>query len=183
MRPATKSSINIRCDVSQAYIKSSLEPIPRKERRLVQFPSDISPKCESGRNKKYRLTKSLYGMHSAGKMWEKALAAHLAKTGLVRNPRDPCLWRLPDGTMHIAVYVDDICARGDRTQVEWLVKMLTSEHGDVKPQPLDFAPGVHVEEDKHGMLGIHSRSCMEGMLEKEKMSEIKTRPSPCQAQQ
>ena len=168
---------SLRMDVSQAYLKAELEPIPANNRRVIGLPADVTPRWPNGEPVRFKLTHSLYGMHSAGKMWEEKMAAYLKYLGFTRNAHEPNLWK--KGDLHVVVYVDDLAVRGPQAQIDWFAKEMAREFGNVKPKPLDFLLGVHIVHDIHtGSLGMHSASYIDGMVATEGMDNLKGRELP-----
>ena len=168
---------SLRMDVSQAYLKADLEPTPANNRRVVGLPADVTPRWPNGEPVRFKLTHSLHGMHSAGKMWEEKMAAHLRYLGFTRNTHEPNLWK--KGDLHVVVYVDDLAVRGPQANIDWFAKEMAREFGNVKPKPLDFLLGIHIVHDTNtGSLGVHSASYIDGMVATEGMENLKGRELP-----
>lgn len=56
----------------------------------------------------WRLKKALYGMKQAGKEWHDEVNAFFAAYGLVATRESACVYTLPDNSLIVALYVDDI---------------------------------------------------------------------------
>ena len=167
----------MRMDVSQAYLRADLEPIPRNIRRVVGLPADVTPRWPDGEPIRFKLTHSIYGMHSAGWMWAEKLSTYLTHLGFTRNKHEPNLWR--KGDLHVIVYVDDLGVRGPEDKMDWFQKCMEREFGNVKPNPLDFLLGMQiVSNPETGSLGVHSASYIDGMVAVEGLEGLKDRQVP-----
>ena len=167
----------MRMDVSQAYLRADLEPIPRNKRRVVGLPADVTPRWPDGEPIRFKLTHSIYGMHSAGWMWAEKLSTYLTHLGFTRNKHEPNLWR--KGDLHVIVYVDDLGVRGPQDKMNWFQRCMEREFGNVKPNPLDFLLGMQiVSNPETGSLGVHSASYIDGMVAVEGLEGLKDRQVP-----
>ena len=168
-----------RADIAQAFLRAELEPLPANERRYVQFPRDISPKDEMGRPRVYQAHKGIYGMHSAGRMWQEMLFKSLKLFGLEQNPYDKALFTSEN--LRVLVWTDDLVVRATRERSEWLRKTLEKEYGDVRWKNLDYVLGLDVVRSPEGWLGIHSGSYVKDMIQREGLTKAKPKTTPIPA--
>lgn len=59
-------------------------------------------------NQVCRLNKAMYGLKQAGRQWNLKLESALMSYGLIKSQMDPCVYYNHDGTLFLAIYVDDI---------------------------------------------------------------------------
>ena len=84
-----------------------------------------------------KLKKSLYGLHQAARDWSKHLDCILTKNNLVRCISEPCVYYLPNFEMIVSVYVDDIVAWGNKSQINIFKENLAK---DVDTKDLGSVP-------------------------------------------
>ena len=171
-----KDEVCAKADISQAFLRAELEPIPANERRFVQFPPDISPRNKQGNIQTYRAKTGIYGMHSAGRQWQEMLFAWLKRIGMIQNETDPALFQTYN--LRIVVWTDDIIIRGAPSSVTWIKEQLQREFGDVRWKALDYVLGMDIERDMNGWLGIHSKSYIDKMIDKEDLGQAKPKAVP-----
>ena len=169
-------------DISMAYIRAGLEEIPANEKRLVAFPGDISKRDASGQRQIYRLTRSLYGLHSSAASWEKMLWAWLKDIGLEQCPMDPALWfrRNERGviTLYVIVWTDDLGWRGTEADCALFRAAAEEKWGDVRAEPLSHLLGLKIHTNERGYHGVSSRSYVEKLVAKEGLTGAKTCATP-----
>lgn len=165
-----------KADISQAFLRAELEPIPANERRFVMFPEDISPKDKTGKPQIYKMHRGIYGMHSAGRMWQEMLVKWLKDSGLTQNYVDPT-WFTSEG-ITLIIWTDDLLIRGIESATNQFKKKLISDFGDVRWKPLTYALGMDVSRDNDGWLGISSQSYCNKVIEKHNMQNIRPRITP-----
>ena len=123
------------------------------------------------------LRDSLYGTHDAAQNWEEELASTLSGLGLTRGSACPCVWRgrIKGEDIVATVHGDDITIGGQRSAVEFLIKMISRKY-EIKKQVLGGDPdfeksgrklnrviewdrdGIAIEEDQW-----HVREIMKGL--------------------
>ena len=169
-------------DISMAYIRAGLEPIPANDKRLVAFPGDISKRDASGQRQIYRLTRSLYGLHSSAASWEKMLWEWLTSISLEQCPIDPALWFRRDArgtiTMYVIVWTDDLGWRGTKADCAWFRAAAEERWGDVRAEPLSHLLGLKIHTNERGYHGVSSQSYVEKLVAKEGLTGAKTCATP-----
>jgi hypothetical protein len=99
MALAVKNKMKIhQMDVVTAYLQSDLS-----ELIYMEQPEGYN----DGSSKVCRLKKSIYGLKQAGKNWNEKLDAELKTFGLLKSKLDPCVYFEKDGSIFMAIYVDD----------------------------------------------------------------------------
>ena len=99
-------------DIETAYLYGELEEVI-----YMKLP-DGHDTVMGGRTEKndcMKLVKTIYGLFQAARQFFKKLAATLTKIGFTKSIADQCLFfqRSSDGTVVIAVYIDDTLCIGD----------------------------------------------------------------------
>ena len=182
LAPVSKCAESHQGDTSMAYIRAGLEPIPANEKRLVAFPGDISKRDASGQRQIYRLTRSLYGLHSSAASWEKMLWEWLTSIGLEQCPIDPALWfrRDEQGTiaLYVIVWTDDLGWRGTRADCAWFRAAAEDKWGDVRAEPLSHLLGLKIHTNERGHHGVSSQSYVEKLVAKEGLTGAKSCATP-----
>ena len=169
-------------DISMAYIRAGLEPIPANEKRLVAFPGDISKRDASGQRQTHRLTRSLHGLHSSAASWEQMLWGWLKSIGLEQCPIDPALWYRRDArgtiTMYVIVWTDDLGWRGTKADCAWFRAAAEKQWGDIRTEPLSHLLGLKIHTNERGYHGISSQSYVEKLVETEGLTDAKSCATP-----
>ncbi|KAE8999688.1 hypothetical protein PR002_g18388 [Phytophthora rubi] len=112
------------CDVPSAYVKARLDTVIYM-RQLPGFEI-------GGRGMVWRLKKALYSLKQAGKEWYDEIDAFFTAQGLVATREDKCVYKLPDSSIIVLLYVDDILiGYSDEGEMTKLVDALKDKY-DVK---------------------------------------------------
>lgn len=107
-------------DVTSAYLHS-----PIKEEVFMEQPKGF----EEGLREEYvwQLQKSIYGLHQAGRDWNRFLDMHLRSYGLNQSGNDPCIYFDNKGGLVIGVYVDDLPVWGEKSKIDKLQNYLETK--------------------------------------------------------
>ena len=75
------------------------------------------------------LDKSIYGLVQASRQWHKKMVKILEECGFKKSEVDPCLFlqKFDNGTVYIAIYVDDNLVIGPKKGVKKTIYMLNSK--------------------------------------------------------
>jgi hypothetical protein len=174
-----KDEVAVKADISQAFLRAELEPIPANERRFVVFPADISPKGHDGKRKIYRAHRGIYGMHSAGRMWQELLFKWLIDHDFKQNECDKTLFTKQG--LRVLVWTDDLVIRGTKMMTREFRRILEETFGDVRWKPLEYVLGMDVSKSPDGWLGIHSNSYVNKIVKREGLEKAKPKASPLPA--
>ena len=66
----------------------------------------------------------IYGENSAPIMWGNTIAPWLEDQGFITGENERSVYYHPDRDLLILLYVDDVMARGESEQIEWIFKRL-----------------------------------------------------------
>jgi hypothetical protein len=117
------------CDIKQVFVQSSL---PDDEVYFVKPPVGCH---RSSPGTIWRLTRLLYGLRRAPKLWFDKLCPHLKSMGLENSENFPCLFKgfLIEGgpPIYVGIYVDDIIYFSPSDEVERTFESLLSSIGSV----------------------------------------------------
>ncbi len=115
------------CDISNAFIRSTLDP---SETVLLRLPKHWS---ESPRGDLVLLLRFLYGLRIAPRNWFETLSEWLTSAGFRMNEMEPGLFQR--GSIRLVVYVDDILVSDDsQSKVDSVIQeILTKFSGKVIP--------------------------------------------------
>jgi hypothetical protein len=170
------NEVTNKADISQAFLRAELEQLPANTRRFVRFPNDISPLNQQGSSQIFRLTKSLYGMRSAGFSWEQKLFTFLKSLNFEQNTYEVTLFSKTN--IRVLVWVDDLMIRATQDTSDQFKRDLEKEFGDTKWQPLHYILGMSVQASPHGFLGVHSAIYINKMITNTNMQNAKPRHTP-----
>ena len=86
---------------------------------------------------------SLYGTRDAAQNWEEELASTLSGRGLTRGSACPCVWRgrIKGEDIVATVHGDDITIGGQRTAVQFLIKVVSQKY-EIRKQVLGRGPDL-----------------------------------------
>lgn len=97
---AVKKKLNIdQMDAITAFLQGELD-----EEIYIYQPEGF----KNNSNQVCRLNKAMYGLKQAGRQWNLKLDSALMSYGLIKSQMDPCVYYKRDGTLYLAIYVDDI---------------------------------------------------------------------------
>ena len=150
-------------DVGQAYTLAELEEdVPANDKRYIKFNDQVSPRDpQTGRPQLYRVTRGIYGMKAAGRQWQLLFFGWMGQLGFTQSVFDPAMFFFPrsaprDRQIRIAIWVDDVVARGTPQAMAWFRQAMTERFGDIKEGPLRWVLGMKVVTGHDGYLGVNS---------------------------
>ena len=125
-----------------------------------------------------RVLRSLYGLKQAARDWNLLCRDHLISGGFIQSKADPCLFTLPDKSMVILVYVDDIVAAARMvSQIDWFDSHLASRFNTKNLGEIQKILGIRVTRNrKDRTLFIDQEQYLETVLNRFGISEEKHRP-------
>ncbi|UYV61953.1 hypothetical protein LAZ67_1007155 [Cordylochernes scorpioides] len=138
-------------DVKSAYLYGKLDRVIYME----QPESFVKP----GEEHLYcQLKRSLYGLKQSGRCWNKCLDEWLKKKGFMRNPVDPCVYKLKlnEGMIILSLYVDDI---------------LTLTENQEYIGPVSYLLAVNFTRSKGGCVTLTQRAYIKSLLERFNLQE------------
>ncbi|UYV69419.1 hypothetical protein LAZ67_6003528 [Cordylochernes scorpioides] len=104
-----------------------------------------------------QLKRSLYGLKQSGRCWNKCLDEWLKKKGFMRNPVDPCVYKLKlnEGMIILSLYVDDILTLTENQEVrEKCIEMLRGHFETKYIGPVSYLLGVNFTRSKGGCVTL-----------------------------
>ena len=150
-------------DVKTAFLNGILN-----EEIYVEIPNGA---CTSdSQNKVCKLKKILYGLRISPKKWNERFTEAVEKTGLVKNPLDPCffIWREGNFVVYLLLYVDDILlARNNKLKLNQIKNVLKKEF-EIKylGEPREFL-GIRISRDRSNkVLEIDQQKFIEKTVKK-----------------
>jgi len=156
------------CDIKQAFVQSSL---PASETYFVRPPQGC-PRTPP--NTLWKLTRSLYGLKRAPRLWYEKLSSHLKAMGLRNCESSPCLFvgNLIPGQppIYVGIYVDDIIyfSPSDDVEKEFESKLSTIGNVDFMGQVTHFL-GIEFtwqySSDGHLQVTLSQQSFIEALLD------------------
>jgi len=105
-------------DVSVAFLQS--DPYPDGQIKYISLKNPIT-----GSWQYFRQTGPIYGEASAPVRWEKTIAPWLEEQGFVRGCNEPGVFYMQERDLLLLLYVDDLLAEGERSDVEWIFNLLS----------------------------------------------------------
>ena len=94
----------------------------------MEVPDGLDLEVQDKKTKVCMLKKSLYGLKTSPKKWNKKFTEEAEKLGLERDLHDPCLftWRKDGKMIVMCLYVDDsILAGNDKERLEEIKQKLS----------------------------------------------------------
>ena len=177
LRPNRRDRVLAVKDVSTAFLQSN------KYEGFVKYMSVKNP--ITGLWEYYEQSGPIYGEASAPVRWENTLIPWLEEQGFVRGSNEKSVLYHPARDITLLVYVDDVLADGERTQVDWIYQLMDKrfECKDAeyltKESPLDYV-GIEIEmtdERIYMHMDKYINNCIISLgLESIKVSRIHKRP-------
>ncbi|UYV82176.1 hypothetical protein LAZ67_21001267 [Cordylochernes scorpioides] len=154
-------------DVKSAYLYGKLDRVIYME----QPEGFVKP----GEEHLYcQLKRSLYGLKQSGRCWNKCLDEWLKKKGFVRNPVDPCVYKLKlnEGMIILSLYVDDILTLTENQEVrEKCIELLRGHFETKYIGPVSYLLGVNFTRSKDGCVTLTQRAYIKSLLERFNLQE------------
>ena len=115
---AVKDYYIVKFDIKTAFLYGEIQ-----EEIYMRLPEGYEEQ-----DKICKLKKALYGLKQAPKTWNKRFTNTLKKQGLEQLSTESCLFKTEDGTILLAIYIDDgLVVGSDRKKIERLVERLKRE--------------------------------------------------------
>ncbi|KAE8881747.1 hypothetical protein PF005_g23543 [Phytophthora fragariae] len=136
------------CDVPPAHMKAPLD--------TVIYMRHVPGFEIGGPGMVWRLKKALYGLKQAGKEWHDEVDTFFVAYGLVPTREDACVYMMPDYSLIVVLYVDDILiGYSDKNAISRLVDALRAKY-DVKcPGDVTWFLGMRIDVNvKDGLTKI-----------------------------
>ncbi|UYV60109.1 K02A2.6-like [Cordylochernes scorpioides] len=121
-----------------------------------------------------QLKRSLYGLKQSGRCWNKCLDEWLKKKGFMRNPVDPCVYKLKlnEGMIILSLYVDDILTLTENQEVrEKCIELLRGHFETKYIRPVSYLLGVNFTRSKGGCITLTQRAYIKSLLERFNLQE------------
>ncbi|UYV82515.1 hypothetical protein LAZ67_21002634 [Cordylochernes scorpioides] len=154
-------------DVKSAYLYGKLDRLIYMEQ-----PEDF---VKPGEEHLYcQLKRSLYGLKQSGRCWNKYLDEWLKKKGFMRNPVDPCVYKLKlnEGMIIFSLYVDDILTLTENQEVrEKCIELLRGHFETKYIGPVSYLLGVNFTRSKGGCVTLTQRAYIKSLLERFNLQE------------
>ena len=172
-------------DVKAAYVMAEREIPAFCEQPEGHEDGDAIPIYKT-KAKRYRLVckllKSLYGLKDSGYLWQKTLAAHLAKIGFKPLPADPATYILRRGDKWclVATYVDDLfVCNNDPTLRNEVLKHMASAWEIKYDEELQWALNTRIYRNREtGVLKVSQEAYIRELLTKFGMEHAKPATTP-----
>ena len=163
-------------DVPNAYINAPLEDT----KVYIQPPPGAAALGLHGFDGQIlHLHKALYGLRQSGKDWNKLLHSSLLESGLSQSKHEPCLYFSLRPFAIVAIFVDDIFAACEHSDLERKIHSVLSAHFGVTrdPDPSSFL-GLAVEQLPEG-IHVSMPGYIDSVLTRFGMTDCKPDPTPC----
>ncbi|KAK1424407.1 hypothetical protein QVD17_19736 [Tagetes erecta] len=128
----------------------------------------------------YKLSKALYGLHQAPRIWYETLSKHLLEHGFTRGQIDPTLFmkRDNDDLLCVQVYVDDIIfGSTSASMCKEFEEIMKSRFQMSSMGEINFFLGLQVKQSADGIF-INQSKFIEKLLKKFKMQDCQTIRTP-----
>ncbi|KAK1415001.1 hypothetical protein QVD17_30770 [Tagetes erecta] len=131
----------------------------------------------------YKLSKALYGLHQAPRIWYETLSKHLLEHGFSRGQIDPTLFmkRENEDLLCVQVYVDDIIFGSTSSSMcKEFEEIMKSRFQMSSMGEINFFLGLQVKQSADGIF-INQSKFVEKLLKKFKMQDCQTIRTPFDA--
>ena len=150
-------------DVKTAFLNRILN-----EEIYMEIPKGV--RTSDSQNKVCKLKKALYGLRISPKKWNERFTESAEKTGLVKNPLDPCffMWREGNFVVYWLLYLDDILLAGNNKLKLNQIKMVLKKEFEIKDlgEPREFL-GIRITRDRSNkILEIDQQKFIEKTVKK-----------------
>ncbi|KAK1414838.1 hypothetical protein QVD17_30597 [Tagetes erecta] len=128
----------------------------------------------------YKLSKALYGLHQAPRIWYETLSKHLLEHGFTRGQIDPTLFmkRENEELLCVQVYVDDIIfGSTSASMCKEFEEIMKSRFQMSSMGEINFFLGLQVKQSADGIF-INQSKFVEKLLKKFKMQDCQTIRTP-----
>ncbi|KAK1431920.1 hypothetical protein QVD17_08717 [Tagetes erecta] len=128
----------------------------------------------------YKLSKALYGLHQAPRIWYETLSKHLLEHGFTRGQIDPTLFmkRENDDLLCVQVYVDDIIfGSTSESMCKEFEEIMKCRFQMSSMGEINFFLGLQVKQSADGIF-INQSKFVEKLLKKFKMQDCQTIRTP-----
>ena len=138
-------------DVSTAFLQSN--PYPEGTVKYISFKHPIS-----GQWMYFRQSGPIYGEASAPARWEQTIAPWLEEQGFKRGCNEPGVFYHSERDLLLLLYVDDLLAEGDRSDVEWIFNEL---EGRFDCKDADYLePGTNLDYLGMDLIATKDQNCI-----------------------
>ena len=144
-------------DVKQAFLHGVLDP---DEVQFMAQPEGFE--VEGKEDWVWHVEKGLYGMHQAGRIWNKTMHEKLIMWGFVRLECEYCVYARKDceGTVLAAVHVDDFISVASSKQANDAFKLQLKSEWTIAEGDADFCLGIEIERDRTNKFVYVSQKAM-----------------------
>ncbi len=161
-------------DVDKAHLHGDLE-----EQLYMKNPQGILDPKYSG--KVLKLSKSLYGLKQAGRVWNHRINSELCSLVYTPTQSDHCVYHLHNSAGHhyIALYVDDLLfASACQAEVDRVKAALHSKFGIKDLGEAEFIIGIQIQRRPSGEIFLSQKAYLLDVLARFNMSGCKSASIP-----
>ena len=175
---AANAGLHLRqLDVNTAFLYGHLE-----EELYLQQPEGFEKLATDGSRLVCRLSKAIYGLKQAGRIWWQQIDAYLKTCGFESSSSDPCIYtrRAKGDIMIIAIYVDDlILASSTTSALDKMESTLRMRYSMKASCDLSYILGIKVQHDKAtGNITLSQEAYARSILERYGMASCRPVCSP-----
>ena len=157
-------------DVLSAYLNS-----PLIETVYVEIPDGFN---EYGKEKVWKLRKSLYGLKQSAREWYKKIHGILIAMKLKPLQKDRCVYVNATKTLFVGIYVDDIGVWGEMFIVEWFKAKLSEQFAIRDLGPMSNFLSMQVSYEGGNVFIDQHKYIQEILSEYNLLSDCKGRSAP-----
>jgi len=166
---AVKDYYIVKFDIKTAFLYGEIQ-----EEICMRLPEGFEEK----QSKICKLKKALYGLKQAPKNWNKKFTNSLKKQELEQLSTESCLFKNEDGTMLLAIYIDDgLVVGNDKKKIKQLVDKLKKEFEMTEQENPQTHLGMEVQKLK-GRLKLSQEDYIKQILKTYGMQNAKPVNTP-----
>ena len=144
-------------DVKQAFLHGVLDP---DEVQYMAQPEGFEVKGKE--DWVWRVEKGLYGMHQAGRIWNKTMHCKMIAWGFTQLECKYCVYARQDseGMVLTMVHVDDFISIASSKSTNDVFKLQLKSEWTIAEGDADFCLGIEIEHDRSNKLVYVSQKAM-----------------------
>jgi hypothetical protein len=151
-------------DVVTAYLEGPLD-----EEIYLQPPEGL----DIGRDNAIRLKRGLYGLKQSGRNWNKLITTFFEGLGLYAIPADQSVFISKDGTLIVALYVDDLLIMAKTEDEITSIKRKLTDRFNMKDLGIaKYLLGIRIDYKADGSIVIDQKHYIEEMLREFDLEDI-----------
>ena len=144
-------------DVKQAFLNGVLDP------DRIQFMAQLEGFREKGKEDHiWQVEKGIYGMHQAGRIWNKTMQSKMIAWGFTQLDCEYCVYVCHHSghTVLVAVHVDDFLSVANSREANDAFKAQLESEWTITEEDAEFCLEIEIERDRDNQFIYISQKAM-----------------------